>query len=289
VEFGVTTGVDVLNLVAAAGICASLDAAGAPITVEEGSECIADAGTLYSTNPINCLTDGSTVLTAKAKSPALIPAGYQQIFVLTEGFSLTILNVSELPEFEVSNSGFYRIHSLVFNPSTLDLGVVKLGETTGFDVLNLVSENNICASLDVHGAINLAIKSKWFCYFFDKYFNNSSEGLTLDDLPSNFESLLSSYDNYEDFKNDFVSKNSNARLFPNPVVNAVNIELILFDDEDMSYNIVDISGRQVLSGKANSLQSGKETIDTYGLNNGVYLIQLKSNYRSLTKKFIVNK
>ncbi|WP_235420537.1 hypothetical protein, partial [Jejuia pallidilutea] len=33
VEFGATTGVDVLNLVASAGICASLDAAGAAIMV----------------------------------------------------------------------------------------------------------------------------------------------------------------------------------------------------------------------------------------------------------------
>ena len=52
-------------------------------------------------------------------------------------------------------AGTYRIHALVYDPNTLDLSIVEIGVTTGFDVNALLIQGggDICASLDVAGAL----------------------------------------------------------------------------------------------------------------------------------------
>ncbi|WP_298346283.1 T9SS type A sorting domain-containing protein [uncultured Algibacter sp.] len=293
VELGVTTGVDVLNLVGATGICASLDATGAPVTVEESEECIAFSGKMYSKNPISCLDKGIATISAKTSRKAIIPNGYQRLYVLTEAYSLTILNVSETPSFEVSHKGFYRIHSLVYNPETLDLSVVVPGQTTGFDVVNLIKDNNICASLDVRGAVNLVIGSKWFCYFFNKYYGGGNSGksseLAKGGNDGSLEGFVNNYSSYQEFKNDFIAQNSKSKFFPNPVTNNLNVELELIEDEIMNFNIIDVSGRSVMSGVASDLEFGLQKINAGRLNSGMYLVQFVSEYRTITKKIIVKK
>ena len=97
------------------------------IMVEEEEGCVAYSGSLYSTQAISCLENGVTVITAQENEAAVIPKGYQQLFVLTNAFTLTILDVSNTPSFEINRRGFYRIHSLVYNPATLDLSIVVPG------------------------------------------------------------------------------------------------------------------------------------------------------------------
>uniref|UniRef100_UPI0026226502 T9SS type A sorting domain-containing protein n=1 Tax=uncultured Algibacter sp. TaxID=298659 RepID=UPI0026226502 len=285
---------DVLTVVTNAGICASLDVAGAPIMVEEDTtKCNAYSGTMYSRNPIQCLSKGVSMISAKTKKSPVIPAGYERLYVLTEAYSLTILDVSNKPEFEVNHQGFYRIHSLVYNPETLDLSVVVPGKTTGFDVANLIANNSICASLDVHGAVNLVIGSRWFCYFFNKYFNRGNSGKSSISAKGgnefNIDDFVSKYNSYEAFKKDFIATYSISKIFPNPVVNSLKIELELFDNEVMNYNIIDISGRNIMSGIASDLEFGLQTIDSRNLNSGMYVLQLVSEYRTITKKILVNK
>ena len=291
VSFGETTGVDVLNLVGSAGICASLDAAGAPVMVEEKEEvCDASSGNMYSQKPIQCLSRGEATIAAKFNQQPHIPEGYEQLYVLTEAYSLTILQVSTSPEFTVNHQGFYRIHSLVYNPETLDLSVVQLGKTTGFDVLHLVKENNICASLDVRGAINLVIGSKWFCYFFNKYRanhwnNKSGKGPNDDDLAG----YINDYSSYEEFEASFINQNDEVRFYPNPVVNNLNVEIRLFDNEEMNYNIMDVRGRMIMSGSAEALKSGKFIINTNQFAKGMYVVNFVSEFRTITKKIIIEK
>jgi hypothetical protein len=110
-------------------ICASLDVAGAPIAVEDPN-----AGTLTATSAAACFINGSAVLTATANGDANVPAGYQTIYVLTSGSGLVIEQVNATPTFTVSVGGNYTIHTLVYNPATLDLTIVVPGQTTGFDV-----------------------------------------------------------------------------------------------------------------------------------------------------------
>jgi hypothetical protein len=155
VEFGVTTGFDVNGLLIQGGgaICASLDVAGAAFTVEVCADCDADAGTL-SGGGVVCFEDGAATLSASPDGNAVVPDGYETVYVLTEGADLVIINAGAAPEFEVEATGTYTIHTLVYDPTTLDLGIVEFGVTTGFDVNGLLIQGGgaICASLDVAGA-----------------------------------------------------------------------------------------------------------------------------------------
>ena len=82
-----------------------------------------------------------------------MPEGFSTLFVLTQGEGLVIEQVGPAPEFTVLGGGDYTIHTLVY-PTGLDLSVVQLGVTTGFDVNGLLIQGGgeLCASLDVAGA-----------------------------------------------------------------------------------------------------------------------------------------
>lgn len=151
IVFGVTTGFDVNGLLVQGGgdICASLDVTGAPVIVEAP-----DAGTISADTTPVCLDNGSALISATPDGNANIPAGYELIYVLTNGPGLVIVGTNSDPEFTVTTGGLYTIHPLVYNPATLDLGIVIPGVTTGFDVNGLLVQGggDICASLDVTGA-----------------------------------------------------------------------------------------------------------------------------------------
>jgi plastocyanin len=156
IEFGVTTGFDVNGLLIQGGgtICASLDVTGAAFTVEECVVvCDAAAGTLSGGGTV-CFEAGSATLTATADGNAVVPTDYSTVYVLTEGAGLVILQAGATPEFTVTAEGDYTIHTLVYDPNTLDLGIIEFGVTTGFDVNGLLIQGGgtICASLDVTGA-----------------------------------------------------------------------------------------------------------------------------------------
>ena len=157
VEFGVTNAYQVQGLLQQGGgsICASLDVNGAPTkTGICEQQCNADAGSISANLPDLCLVDGAAMLVATADGNANVPVGYQTVFVLTQGPGLVIVNAGASPAFTVNAPGAYTIHTLVFDPATLDLGIVELGVTTGFDVNGLLIQGggSICASLDVAGA-----------------------------------------------------------------------------------------------------------------------------------------
>ena len=157
VQFGVTTGFDVNSLLQQGGgvICASLDVAGAPIVVEVCVvPCTASAGTITADASPVCLTNGSADISATANGNAVVPSGYQTLYVLTQGSGLVIVDAQATPDFTVNAAGNYTIHTLVYDPTTLDVSIVQFGVTTGFQVNALLQQGGglICASLDVVGA-----------------------------------------------------------------------------------------------------------------------------------------
>ena len=70
---------------------------------------------------------GTAMLSATPDGAADTPAGYETLYVLTSGSGLVIQDVSTAASFTVSDTGSYTIHTLVYDPNTLDLGVVTLG------------------------------------------------------------------------------------------------------------------------------------------------------------------
>ena len=156
IEIGVTTGFDVNALLIQGGgtICGSLDVAGAPVTVEECVTCDANAGTITADQSVVCFVDGMAMFTATPDGNIVVPAGFEKLYVLTQGPELVIIDAAAAPEFMVSAEGSYTIHTLVYDPTTLDLGIIEIGVTTGFDVNALLIQGGgaICASLDAAGA-----------------------------------------------------------------------------------------------------------------------------------------
>ncbi|MBP6696448.1 MAG: hypothetical protein KA175_02445, partial [Flavobacteriales bacterium] len=122
-------------------------------TVMVMGQCQASAGALQPVKPLICYTGIEAFIQATVTAQPVVPSGYQVIYVLTQGPGLVIQNVSADPQFSVG-VGNYTIHTLIYDPNTLDLSIVELGVTTGFDVNGLLIQGGgaICAALDVAGA-----------------------------------------------------------------------------------------------------------------------------------------
>lgn len=156
IVLGTTKGADVNALLVQGGglICGALNLTGAPISVIDPQSCTTDAGTITATASSVALTNGSATLSATPDGKQTEPTGYQTTFVLTSGSGLVIEQLGGTPSFTVNASGDFSIHTLVYNPNTLDVSTIQLGVTTGFDVNTLLIQGGggICGSLDVVGA-----------------------------------------------------------------------------------------------------------------------------------------
>jgi|GEM_PF-1137597 len=161
---GTTTAADVIDIVTNNDICASLDPVGAPFMLMD-CPCEADAGTLTADGTAPCVAGDETAYTisATANGDITVPTDYETIYVLTSGTGFVIEATATTPSFDLVAlglplSGTYTIHTLVAETSDntsadfLDLSVVVPGTTTAADVIDIVTNNDICASLDPVGA-----------------------------------------------------------------------------------------------------------------------------------------
>ncbi|NND94370.1 MAG: hypothetical protein HKN45_05850, partial [Flavobacteriales bacterium] len=241
VEIGVTTGVDVLTAVIENNICASLDVPGAPVAVVD-CPCEAYSGKLGTDHPLQCLSGGEATISAHITTYPNIPDGYEQLYVLTKAFSLVILDVNDEPEFTLEQPGFFRIHSLVYDPNTLDLGIVEFGSTTGFDVFGLTQAGGgeICASLDVQGAVFLVLPS-WLCHIFGNAKDASSDEVAI------VADLMNRFDSYEDFEKSLINEMTQVNIYPNPATDILNLDVQnVISDEVLNIRLMDGMGRVAL-------------------------------------------
>jgi len=100
-----------------------------------------------------CLIGGSANVEANIILNNAPFSGYTVTYVLTSNDVLLDVNPSN-PQFTVNSIGDYTIHSLVYNPNTLDLSTVNFGTTTAADINSLLVQGggDICAALDLTGA-----------------------------------------------------------------------------------------------------------------------------------------
>ena len=151
---GVTTVPELSNLITQSGICAELDE-GVQFEVED-CLCPANAGALrVSATALPCY-DGLEPLTlaAETATPPTVPEGYEVVYVLTHNAAEIIEAFSDTPVFSVSDSGRFAIHTLVYDPSRLDLLSIALNQTTAADLLQLIEQSNHCiAAWEATGAI----------------------------------------------------------------------------------------------------------------------------------------
>ncbi len=124
------------------------------ITVLCDESCDADAGSLTPNPEMYCLIGATVNISALQNTDPVVPPGYSLLYVLTSGTDLLIQDAQPTPDFIISLPNNYTIHTLVYDPNTLDLGIINLGTTTGFDINELLIQGggDICAALDVLGA-----------------------------------------------------------------------------------------------------------------------------------------
>ncbi|TXD85158.1 T9SS type A sorting domain-containing protein [Subsaximicrobium wynnwilliamsii] len=132
--------------------------AGKTFDLKIWSPCTADAGTLTADATPVSLSGGTATISATPNADIVVPTDFDVTFVLTSGTDLVIEQAGAAPSFDVTAVGNYTIHTLVAetsddtSPNYLDLSVIDFGTTTAADVLDLVSTNSLCASLDAAGA-----------------------------------------------------------------------------------------------------------------------------------------
>jgi len=220
---------------------------------ELNAQCTADAGTLdTNVTPVQFAGSSVAISATQGTSPT-VPTNYEVAYVLTSGPTLIIEQLGATPSFDVTTSGDYTIHTLVAelddptDPNFLDVSIIVLGTTTGGDVLNLITANGLCAALDVTGA------------------------------PIVVEDNLSVDEN---------ELNNSVRIFPNPVVDnlnltnssGINIQSIYF---------YDVSGRIVKSMNINNSPLYL-SFDISEFASGVYFMILNSDIGQLKKQIIKN-
>ena len=285
VQFGVTTGFDVNGLLIQGGgsICASLDVAGASYEVVKcETDCTADAGTIDPEDFIVCRSGGSATLFGIPGGNSFTPPGYQTLYVLTSGLGLTIQQVNAIPEFTVTQLGLYRIHTLVYDPSTLDLSIVQLGVTTGFDVNGLLIQGggSICASLDVSGAPFLVV-GPFLCWLLENHWiDNGGEVMS-----------LVSQNGRTDIDDRFLQTVVNdvpleLTAWPNPAIDQLNVRLDMLQEGQVEFALFDITGKEVISKRRMLVGVGENLsmIDIGGLETGQYFLRVIMGDHMVTER-----
>ena len=289
VLLGITTAGDVLGLLEANNVCASLDVTGAPVKVSFCHKaCDADAGSIKPTSFVVCRQGGTATLSAVPAGNAVVPDGYQTLYVLTRGPGLTITQVSATPEFTVQHLGLYRIHTLVYDPATLDLSIVQFGQTSGFDVNGLLVQGggSICASLDVHGAPQIVL-GPFICSFIH-HFNNGMEPQNMDEMNAVIASGMNSAS--AEMVMNTIEKDlplNVLSMYPNPTRDLMTIDMVVLVDTDLELSVLNTLGQEVLPGTSLNVGRGanRSVVDVSTLPSGSYLVRLTMNDRVLTQRF----
>ncbi|SFJ50286.1 T9SS type A sorting domain-containing protein [Olleya namhaensis] len=220
------------------------------------------AGTGSLSTGFAVVTPGVTVsVSVITNNDAVLPVGYQLGTVLTKGAGLTIEGVSESTTMILPVSGGnYKVHTLAYDPTTFNLNDIELGDTTAFYILDLIENNEICADLDANGNPLLIVTT----------------GST--DRTTGATQLA------ETKGND--NLDAGLKLYPNPVVNELHVNINLLQGEVLTYSMMDVNGKQVLAGR---LSSNTNMIQTNQLAGGLYILRMTSETRSFTKKVVVRK
>ncbi len=141
-------------------VVATPQGGGAQVTDNDPTEIVLcpalTAGNFLPGSLGGCIVPGGSVTRSfTPDGTAVVPAGYEIVYVLTSGTGLVLEAIDATDAtratFAFSSAGDYTIHSLVYDPNTLDLSGVQLGTTTATEVLALIDDSGACADLLVAG------------------------------------------------------------------------------------------------------------------------------------------
>jgi len=143
-----------------ANTCSSIDSV--TVNVIECDDCDAEAGTPLPPLEI-CFENGRAFLTGESNTGVIRPAGFEEIFILTNS-DLVILDFGRLGRtFTVREPGLYRLHTLIAETSNrnsedyFDLRQIIRGESELFIITNCIIDHGICADFDYPGRVNIVL------------------------------------------------------------------------------------------------------------------------------------
>ena len=212
----------------------------------------------------------------------IVPSGYNLGTVLASIDNQIIYSVSEnltltLPYL----NGPYNVHMFVYDPLTFDISSINLGTDTIADVQNVINNNNICADI-------------------------ANTGSQIVIIPGGVDQRAAQTETEDKSKKDQVNNSTNSalqqlvvakveeeealtnavKLYPNPVVDYLTVDLVFNEGEIFEFTITDLRGKQVMKG---NVANKANTINLNQLVNGLYIIKLKSGFRTISKKIVVRK
>ena len=153
-KLGQTSATDLAELIQSTDGCSVFDFNGSAAEIYGPTNiCGAFAGQLKADEAI-CMDDSLVQISASYYLPAIIPEGFQQLFLLSENDTAVITSYNESPEFVVPKAGQFAIHSFVYDTATFTLDSILFDTTTIAEIHALFQEGggDICASLDTTGA-----------------------------------------------------------------------------------------------------------------------------------------
>jgi len=83
----------------------------------------------------------------------------------------------------------------------------------------------------------------------------------------------------------------NITIYPNPVTQTANIELVLSNETNMEIAVLDMLGKNVMNLYEGIMNTGQHKIqfDASSLAQGIYFVKLQSNNEIITKKIMISK
>jgi Ricin-type beta-trefoil lectin domain-like/HYR domain/SdrD B-like domain/Secretion system C-terminal sorting domain len=116
--------------------------------------CTASAGSVSILNTEFTLNNKNALIESTLSLNSQVPTGYRIGYVLTYGDNKIIKEINSNPKFNISDTGKYCIHVMVYNPGALDLRGIKNDTTKASEIASMLRENggNICASLNLEGS-----------------------------------------------------------------------------------------------------------------------------------------
>jgi hypothetical protein len=286
VKLGETTGGQVNSLLIQGGgsICASLNVAGTVVMVNAPATCTAKAGTVYLSGVV--LSNGSVKITGHPTRDSHIPSGYQVIYVLTKGDNLVIIDAKPTPDFILTDAGTYRVHVLVYNPHTLNLGIVKFGVTTGGQVNSLLIQGggSICASLNVTGTkVQIYYRSSHLVAASspDVKMMNITLPVNQADIKKDISSIETADETFEMVEKQQVKTNSNRGTrevvaFPNPAKDFIDIDLSGYEGKPVAIFLYNAFGKIERTVNLNSAEKIPYRLEVGALTSGQYLVRVMS-------------
>jgi hypothetical protein len=182
----------------------------------------------------------------------------------------------------IVNNGSDTIQSLTINSKrALSSGCGYFMYRSDINNLNLLPNDTLTTYLGWIGYGDIVpITNPVLNYNFCVYLTSPNQRMDLNYQDNRLCKPVSVYNSVEE--NSFSNK---IHLFPNPTQNEFFISLENFNEPNLPFKIMDISGKVVLQSFANT----NTAIDISNLPNGYYIVQVEIGGQYLSKSLIVNR